>query len=154
MKRGGIFITSILSIFLLLIGCATTGIEDYEPKSPDEEAIVSLMSKWKETWNSGNVQGNLDLWHDDVKIMYGGGRYGGGAISTTYEEAKNALPGEMETFGRIKLGTPKINSSGKEANVEILVIITEGQHIKYKWLFTFDLAKENNQWLIMGWKFS
>jgi len=95
MQRRLIHIAIILSIFLLIIGCATTGLKDYEPKSPDEEAIVSLLNKWKETMNSGNVQGNMDLWHDDVKIMYGRTQYGGRSISATYEEAKTALPGEM-----------------------------------------------------------
>jgi len=153
MQRRLIFITTILSIFLLLIGCAAqTNLKDYEPKSPDEEAIVSLLNKWKETWESGNLQGILDMLHDDAKIMYGGGPTP--KRIATKEEAKKALPGDIAAFCcGLKLGTPKIDASGKEANVEILIVVTEGWHMQYKWPYTFNLVKENNRWLIMSWKY-
>jgi len=59
MKRRGIFITSILFIFLLLIENMgfSADLKDYKPKSPDEEASVSLLNKWNETWDSRNLQG-------------------------------------------------------------------------------------------------
>ncbi len=46
MKIRGIFITSILFIFLLLIENMgfSADLKDYKPKSPDEEAIVSLLN--------------------------------------------------------------------------------------------------------------
>jgi len=157
MKRRGIFITSILFIFLLLIGdmgfsADQTNLKDYKPKSPDEEAIVSLLNKWRDTWESGNVQGILNMLHDDAKIMYGGGPTP--KQIATKEEAKTALPGDMAAACcGLKLVTPKIDVSGKEAKVEILFVLTEGYHMQYNWPFTFNLVKENNRWLIMSWKY-
>jgi hypothetical protein len=124
MKRRGIFITSILFIFLLLIENMgfSADLKDYKPKSPDEEAIVSLLNKWKENWESGNVQGILDMLHDDAKIMLRGGPY------------------------PVKIATKE------EAKVKIWVVLTEGTHMYYNWLYWFNLVKENNRWSIMGWK--
>jgi hypothetical protein len=148
MKRRGIFITSILFIFLLLIENMgfSADLKDYKPKSPDEEAIVSLLNKWKETWESRNIQGFLDLWHDDAKIMLVG-------RIATKEEAKPFLPNQMAAFccGH-KFETPEIDVSGKEANVEIWVVLTKGFHKYNNWLYWFNLVKENNRWLIMSWK--
>jgi len=53
---------------------------------------------------------------------------------------------------RLKLGIPKTDASGKEANVEISVGITGGVHQEDNW-FTFNLVKENKRWLIMSWKY-
>ena len=145
MKRRGIFITSILFIFLLLIEnmVFSADLKDYKPKSPDEEAIVSLLNKWKETWESRNLQGFLDLWHDDAKIMLGGGPYP--TRIATKEEAKTALPGDIAASGGgLKLETPTIDVSGKEANVEIWPVLTEGTHNQYNWLYWFNLVKKNN----------
>ena len=153
MERRGIFITSILFIFLLLIENMgfSADLKDYKPKSPDEEAIVSLLNKWEETWESGNVQGILDMLHDDAKIMLGGGPYPIKVV--TKEEAKTALPGDIAASGGgLKLETPTIDVSGKEANVEIWVVLTEGTHMHYNWLYWFNLVKENSRWSIMGWK--
>ena len=150
MKIRGIFITSILFIFLLLIENMgfSADLKDYKPKSPDEEAIVSLLNKWKETWESRNIQGFLDLWHDDAKIMLYPRRI------ATKEEAKRFLPNQMAAFccGH-KFETPEIDISGKEANVEIWVVLTEGMHFQYNWLYGLNLVKENNRWSIMSWKY-
>ena len=154
MKRRGIFITSILFIFLLLIENMgfSAELKDYKPKSPDEEAIVSLLNKWKETWESGNLQGILDMLHDDAKIMIGGGPYQIRIV--TKEEAKTALPEDMAAACcGLKLETPKIDASGKEANVEIWLELTEGTHMQHNWLYWFNLVKENNRWSIMSWKY-
>ena len=154
MKRRGIFITSILFIFLLLIENMgfSADLKDYKPKSPDEEAIVSLLNKWEETWKSRNLQGFLDMWHDDAKIMLGGGPYP--TRIATKEEAKPSLPNQMAAFCcGLRFETPKIDASGKEANVEIWIVITEGMHNQYNWLHWLNLVKENNRWSIMGWKY-
>ena len=123
-------------------------LKDYKPKSPDEEAIVSLLNKWKETWESRNIQGFLDLWHDDAKIMLYPTRI------ATKEEAKPFLPNQMAAFccGH-KFETPEIDVSGKEANVEIWIVITEGMHNQYNWFYWLNLVKENNRWSIMSWKY-
>jgi ketosteroid isomerase-like protein len=156
MKRRGIFITSILFIFLLLIENMgfSADLKDYKPKSPDEEAIVSLLNKWKESMESRNLQGILDMLHDDAKIMLRGGPYP--VKIATKEEAKTALPGDIEASGGgLKLETPKIDASGKEANVEISLVIPEeeGVHGYYNYLYWFNLVKENNRWSIMSWKY-
>lgn len=63
----------ILNFFFLTNGCFTKSLKDYEAKSPDEKAIMSMLIKTEQTWNNGDVEGNLALLHDDAKIMYGGG---------------------------------------------------------------------------------
>ena len=95
-----------------------------------------FLRKFEETWNSLDVQGRLDLWHDDAKIM--------GDIPRRIvpkEELKKDLGSGMVEAGTIDFGTPKIDVSGKGANVKILVHEDDGN--KIHWV-TFSLAKENN----------
>lgn len=146
MQRRLICITTILSIFLSIIGC-TTSLKDYEPKSPDEEAIVSVLIKYGKARSSGDVQGCLALWHDEAKIMYGGSRR-----LATKAEYQSILQDQMTQFPRLAFTELRvIDVSGKVAKVETgLTVATSGD--SWNSICTVNLVKENNQWLMMSWK--
>jgi len=139
------FITiSFTFIFCLLfysVGCAAT-LKDYKPKSSNEEAIKTLLLKWETTWNKRDVQGNLALWHDSAKIMYGRER----KIAPKKEYA-DILPKTMAGY-TIKVGAPKINIMGDKADVKVTLDFGQFQSAE-----TFYLVRENNKWLIMSWKY-
>jgi hypothetical protein len=144
-----IFLSLFLIIPFTLSSAESILLKDYKPKNSDEEAIVSLLNKYEVNWNSGNVQGFLDLWHENAKIMHGGYYYQ--KRIATKEEFKTIMPKFLEEEkGRSKLGTPKIDISGKEATVNIM-----DDSVDYMWsyLVTFNLIKENNRWLFMSSKY-
>ena len=143
-----IFLTLFLIIPFTLSYAESILLKDYKPKNSDEEEIVSLLNKYEVNWNSGNVQGFLDLWHENAKIMHGGYNYQ--KQIATKEEFKTIMPRNQAEDGRLKLGTPKINISGKEATVNIM---DEGVDFYWSYLDTFNLIKENNRWLFMSLKY-
>ena len=144
-----IFLTLFLIIPFTLSYAESTLLKDYKPINSDEEEIVSLLNKYEVNWNSDNVQGFLDLWHENAKIMHGGLNYQ--KRIATKEEYKTIMPGLVENEGIYKLGTPKIDISGKEATVNIM---REGKGMWGSvWLYTFKLVKENNRWLFMSSKY-
>jgi hypothetical protein len=142
-----IFLTLFLIIPFTLSHAESILLKDYKPINSDEEEIVSLLNKYLVNWN-GNVQGFLDLWHENAKIMYGGYHYQ--KRIATKEEFKTIMPKVWEERGRSKLGTPKIDISGKEATVNIM---DEGVDYNYGSLRTLNLIKENNRWLFMSFKY-
>lgn len=143
-----IFLTLFLIIPFTLSYAESILLKDYKPINSDEEEIVSLLNKYLVNWNSGNVQGFLDLWHENAKIMYGGYHYQ--KRIATKEEFKTIMPKLWEERGRSKLGTPKIDISGKEATVNIM---DEGVDYYYGSIRTLNLIKENNRWLFISFKY-
>lgn len=142
MQKRFTIITLISFLSILVIGCVAT-LNDYRPKSSDEEAIKMLLVKWESTWNNHNEQGNLGLWHDSAKIMYGKDR-----MIASKKEYVNILPERMAAHPTIKLGAPKMNIIGDKADVKVTLSI--GQ---YQTPTTFYLVREKSKWLIMSWKY-
>jgi hypothetical protein len=115
-QRRLIYLTTILSIFLSLIGCTPTYLKDYEPKSLDEEAIVSVLSKYEKARSSEDIEGVVALWHDDAKILYGGG------VFTTKPKYKGPLAEQMRIFPNITFNGPiLIDVSENVAEVKIWI---------------------------------
>jgi len=130
-------ITLISFLLMFLIGCVAT-LKDYKPKSSTEEAIKMLLLIWETTWNKRDVQGNLALWHDSAKIMFGTDR----KIASKKEYA-DILPERMAAHHTIKLGAPKINIMGDKADVKVTFDFGRVQSAT-----TFYLIRENNNWFI------
>jgi len=103
MQEKIIKITLISFLLMFLIGCVAT-LKDYKPTSFTEEAIKTLLLKWETTWNKRDVQGNLALWHDSAKIMYG---YGTDRKIASKKEYADILPKRMAAHHTIKLGAPQ-----------------------------------------------
>ena len=143
-----IFIALFLIIPFTLSYAESILLKEYKPKNSDEEEIVSLLNKYEVNWNSGNVQGFLDLWHENAKIMHGGYFYE--KRIATKEEFKTIMPKLLDERGRSKLGTPKIDISGKETTVNIM---DDSVDYMRSYLVTFNLIKENNRWLFMSSKY-
>ncbi len=131
---------------LLLIGCITT-LQAYKPKNPSEVPIKALLVKWETTWNSNDVNGNLFLWNDKARIMYGLDRK-----FATKQEYEKILPERIKAHPIIKLGPPRINISGNKADVSLDMSLGDWKGA-YKLLVIFHLVRENGAWSIIGWEY-
>ena len=150
MQRILIYTIPILSIFVLLIGCATESLKDYESKSPDEESIVSQLIKYENARNSGDVKGCLAVWHDEAKIKHDGNQFSNKA------EFESVLVQKMADFPKFEFSQPKvIEISGDEAKVKTAITITAdaGGYVWRSGTCWLNLVKENNQWLLMSWEY-
>ncbi len=116
--------------------------ESYEPKSPDEEVIVSVFKELDKTWGDKDIEGHIAFYHDDAKIMVSKGRM----LNKT--EYKKVLTDYIERFpGGGYLEPTFIDISGNKASVKIGIIMTNGREKRiYE---TYNFVKENSQWLII-----
>lgn len=134
----------LLLLYLLMIGVAYAGsLEDYKPKSSDEEAIVALLKKNQETWNNGDANSWMTLWHENAKIMYGRER-----TIATKNEYQKIIKDRMAAQPSIKFGDPKITVSGNEAVAKTLMQLGSRSSP-----MTFTLLKQNERWLFTSWKY-
>jgi hypothetical protein len=141
-KKEFIMISSVLIILIALNGCVTT-LQSYQPKGPEEIAIKELLMKWENTFNNHDAPGNLALWNDNARIMYGRERQ-----IASKKEYNSILPERMKSVPSIKVGSPDIKVSGSTA--EVKVTLTAGNNLTAT---TFDLIKENGLWSILSWKY-
>ena len=129
---------------LLLLFCLLIVNLGYTGSMKDEEdAIKALLKECQETWNNGDIQGWLALWHENAKIMWGRDR----KIATKVEYEK-ILPDRMAANPEYKFGKPKVNVSGKEATVKTSMIVRGRSSA-----ITLKAIKENSQWLLISWKY-
>ncbi|MGD2188142.1 MAG: nuclear transport factor 2 family protein [Desulfobacterales bacterium] len=138
-------ITSLLLLLCLLminVGC-TSSVKEYEPISPDEEAVAAVVQEAQETWNNGNIKGWMALWHEDAKIMYGRER----SIATKAEYEK-IISERMAAHPTYKFSKPKITLSGDEATVKTSMMMRGRSSF-----ITFNLIKQGSQWLLLSWKY-
>jgi hypothetical protein len=144
----------ILSAALLIAGYANaaSSLRDYEPKSPDEEAIVSLILNYENAYNSGNIQGIKDLFWDEGKSMYGYQR-----MVFTKAEFDTVLPKKLADYPVLEALEPSsIEISGMNAKVYILVRYTDTTGSgppEGTARYTIECIKHDNQWLFKSISF-
>lgn len=150
MAQKQLFIFFLLLLILLAFsGCATNHLNNL-PKSPEEIKIKELLSKWENTINMRDAEGNLALYNDNAQIMYtymGMGRN----IGSKKEYAK-VLPGKLKEIQSVSIGTPVIKISGDRAQVSF--DLTVGMNLRnYQSRNHIELIKENDTWSIMSYKY-
>lgn len=146
MQKKLFYKTAILSVILLIAGYAhaASSLRDYEPKSPEEEAIVSLIMSYLNAYNSGNIQGIKDVFWDEGKSMY---KY----MVFTKAEFDTVLPKKMADFPDLEAQEPEsIEISGMNAKVKVMVRYTNTTGYgppEDIILYTIEFIKNDNQWL-------
>jgi hypothetical protein len=125
-------------------------LRDYEPKSPDEEAIVSLIMSYENAYNSGNIQGIKDLFWDEGKSMYAYRVFSKAEFDTV-------LPKKLADYPVFEAQEPQsIKISGMNAKVNVLVRYTDTTGWGFPEgiiLYTIEFIKHDSQWLFKSIKF-
>jgi hypothetical protein len=115
----------------------------YEPKSPQEQALKSIMLDFQQGVNTQDAAKIEDLIHENAAIMTGRDR----KIISKADYAK-ILPERLAENPTIALGQPRMTVFGDKAEVKIYM--TRGD---YNGLVVFDMKLENSKWYIQGWKY-
>ena len=154
MQRKLLDLTVILSVILLIAGyaLAASSLKDYEPKSPDEEAIVSLIMSYENAYNSANIQGIKDVFWDEGKSMYGYNR-----VVFTKSEFDTVLPKKLADFPFQEALMPhSIEISSMNAKVYILFRYTDATSSgspEGTVSCMIECIKHDNRWLIKSISF-
>ena len=134
-------------ISMMLIGCASTTIETYKPKSPDEEAILNVLKFNKECIREKDLSGLMTTYHDNATIMIYQDSTSMPMVSkkqyAAWVPTSNAWGGDVG-----KLSGPKIIVSGNTATIK-----TTHSYIGHASLQTIVMVKENDKWSITSWIF-
>jgi hypothetical protein len=127
------------SFFVSLSGCATP--KDYKPKSKDEAEINNVLIAFDEGAGNGDVQKVAPLLHENFN-----GEVGRDGEILTKKEYLARLS-KQATQSRFS-GEPQMTIDGNKAEVQIAV----SAGTKWYGKMVFHLVKENDKWLITGWK--
>ena len=135
----------VLAIALMaLLSCGqNTPLADYEPKSPQEQALKSVLNDFQNAVIIRDSKKVANLIHAKASIMLGRDR----KIFSKDEYVK-ILPQRLAENNSIALGKPKMTVSGDKAEVKIYMARGDSNS-----LVVFNMKLENNKWYIQSWKY-
>ena len=116
---------------------------NYEPRSPQEQALKNIMLAFQDGVNTRDSDKIGNLIHEKAAIMTGRDRQ----IISKADYIK-ILPIRLAENPPIALGKPKMTVSGDKAEVKIYMARGD-----YNGLVVFNMKLENTKWYIQGWKY-
>ena len=116
---------------------------DYEPKSPQEQALKIILLDFQDGVNTLDSDKIGNLIHEKASIMTGRDRK-----TLSRAEYIKILPQRFAENPPIALGKPKMTVSGDKAEVKIYM--TRGN---YNGLIVYNMKLDNNKWYIQSWKY-
>jgi transcriptional regulator with PAS, ATPase and Fis domain len=136
-----------LLFFIVITVIASCGqnepLTNYEPKSPQEQALKSILLDFQDGVNTLDAKKIETLIHPKASLMTGRERK-----TLSKEEYVKILPKRLAGNPSIALGKPKMTVSGDKAEVKIYM--TRGN---YNGLVVYNMILEDNKWYIQGWKY-
>ena len=136
-----------LVFFIVITVIASCGqnepLTNYEPKSPQEKALKSILLDFQDGVNTLDAKKIESLIHPKASLMTGRERK-----TLSKEEYVKILPKRLAGNPSIALGKPKMTVSGDKAEVKIYM--TRGN---YNGLVVYNMILEDNKWYIQGWKY-
>jgi transcriptional regulator with PAS, ATPase and Fis domain len=136
-----------LLFFIVITVIASCGqnepLTNYEPKSPQEQALKSILLDFQDGVNTLDAKKIKTLIHPKASLMTGRERK-----TLSKEEYVKILPKRLAGNPSIALGKPKMTVSGDKAEVKIYM--TRGN---YNGLVVYNMILEDNKWYIQGWKY-
>ena len=136
-----------LVFFIVITVIASCGqnepLTNYEPKSPQEQALKSVLLDFQDGVNTLDAKKIESLIHPKASLMTGRERK-----TLSKEEYVKILPKRLAGNPSIALGKPKMTVSGDKAEVKIYM--TRGN---YNGLVVYNMILEDNKWYIQGWKY-
>ena len=118
-------------------------LSNYEPKSPQEQALKSVLLDFQDGVNSLDAKKVGHFIHKNALIMTGRDR----KIFSKAQYVK-ILPKRLAENPPVALGKPKMTVSRDEA--EVKVYMTRGD---FNGLVVFNMKMENDRWYIQSWKY-
>lgn len=136
-----------LVFFIVITVIASCGqnepLTNYEPKSPQEHALKSILLDFQDGVNTLDAKKIESLIHPKASLMTGRERK-----TLSKEEYVKILPKRLAGNPSVALGKPKMTVSGDKAEVKIYM--TRGN---YNGLVVYNMILEDNKWYIQGWKY-
>ena len=138
-----IIFVALITFGILVAGCATIKLADYEPTSADEEDVLAFMVECDQAFQNKDMTKYVDCFHENASIMIF--EPGGYQRVSKQEFYDNYLIHGRGSFGRQILYSPKIKVEGNTAQV---FCKEDGSGTNAVFQITWDLTKENGRWYI------
>ena len=144
-----LFLTILLSVLLLIFGCAAqTNLSDYQPKSAEEKEVVDVLVKTEKAIQNRNLGEFMACFHDNATIQLPKYGYEKQFVSKRqYEEFLES--GMWAEYSAGVLANPTITMSGDKAT---LICFSPGENVLIR--HTFNLIKENEKWSIIKYRYT
>ena len=139
MNKHLIYLTSILNAGILFFGCFA-GLNQYQPRSVEEEAVIKVVMEHGRTWNENDVSGFLATYHENARIEIG---CDGQLLSKN--DFATRISQLMSDYPTVKLVNPSVDVS--QTNAVVKVTSTEMGDENH--IFKIEMLKEKDQWYII-----
>jgi hypothetical protein len=115
----------------------------YEPQTPQEAALKSMLLEFQEGVNTRDAEKIESLIHENAAVMIGRERK-----ILSKAEYRKILPKRLSDNPQIALGKPKMEVSGNTA--EVRLYLTRGT---FDGLVVYHMKLEDSRWYIQSWKY-
>jgi len=150
MKNNLLPLMSIFVVLALLIGCATTKLDDYKATSTDEEEIIQVMTRARNAWDKYDESGFIAEFCPEGEFAYRAlGTNRGNKLTVSKDMIPTIFSASHKSMGYYdNIENPKISITGDKAK------FTATNNNKYGWLNMVSLLRENGKWCINDWDFN
>ena len=112
----------------------------YQPKSVEEEAIIKVVMAHERTWNEKDAAGFLETFHETAKI-----ELGCDGLFLSKNDFATHIPQLMSDYPIVNLVNPSVDVSEKNAVAKVTSTkMGDENHI-----FKIEMLNENDQWYII-----
>ena len=150
MKNYLLPIMFILVVFTLLVGCATTKLDDYKPTSTDEEEIVQVMIRARNAWDKSDESGFIAEFCPEGEFAYRAtGTNRGDKRKVSKDKISTIFSASHTSMGYYEnIENPKISIAGDKAK------FSAENNQRHRWPIIVLLLRENGKWCINDWDFN
>ena len=151
MRNYLLLIWSAFMVLVLLVGCAATKLNDYKPKSTDEEEVIQVITSALDAWNKSEESEFSAEFCPNGKFAYRGlGTSRGEKIKVSMADIPKYFSLAQDSMRNYELEDPKLSIAGDKA---ILRAKKPGTG-NYTWPVKILLHRENGEWCIEDWDFN
>jgi ketosteroid isomerase-like protein len=136
-----------LSIAGLLVSCATTRLEDYQPNSEREKEVLEVFNKMVTARENEDFEAYMAFFHDDAKIFK---RLHPGSNNGSFLPKQQYAASPGEEFGI----QPMLSNIQITFGEDIAILKCWNQYREVRSHWTLDMEKENGEWRVIKYDYT
>ena len=148
MKKRLLILSALVFVAGLQLSCAkTTRLEDFSPRSPQEQEVFEVLKEMVEARQNMDFEAYMAFFHNDAKILK---RRHPGSINGSFIPKQEYANSPGEDFGIRPMLTDLQITFGED----IAILKCWNQHRDVKSLWSIDMEKEKGEWLVIKYEYT
>ena len=131
----------------LLLSCATTRLEDYQPGSAQEKEVLEVFNKVVKSRENDDFEAYMAFFHDNAKIFK---RLHPGSNSGSFLSKQQYAQSPGEEFGI----QPMLSDIQITFGEDIAILKCWNQYREVRSHWTLDMEKEKGEWRVIKYDYT